>query len=125
MAASWSHQVGPMYGNAPEYTEQQDGTRSQKPLETNLVDSLCEFHEFSSCNCLLSILQIRDRQTSLSVGTPMVINDLDCDAEELTVDDFPNDSEETILYIMTQATLSRAGKADLTSTARDSMLNKF
>ena len=45
----------------------------------------------------------------------MIINDIDCDVEELMVDDFQDESEGTILYIMNQATLSRAGKCCLTS----------
>ena len=39
------------------------------------------------------------------------------------MDDFSNDSEETALYTMTQATLSRTGKNSLTSTALSPVLN--
>lgn len=39
----------------------------------------------------------------------MVINDLDCDIEDLTVDDFPDESLETAQYVIAQASLSRIG----------------
>ncbi|EXJ93265.1 hypothetical protein A1O1_01657 [Capronia coronata CBS 617.96] len=55
-------------------------------------------------------LYIRDRQVSLSAGTPSLINDLDCDVEELTLEDFPDESEATARYVMAQANLSRIGR---------------
>jgi hypothetical protein len=55
-------------------------------------------------------LYIRDRQLCLSTGTPMVINDLDHDVEELTMDDFPDESLDTARYIILQAELNQAGE---------------
>lgn len=52
---------------------------------------------------------MRDRQIALAMGVPMVINDLDFDVEELTLDDFPDEPRDAALYIITQASLSRQG----------------
>ncbi|KIV93367.1 hypothetical protein, variant [Exophiala mesophila] len=52
-------------------------------------------------------LYMRDRQIALAMGVPMVINDLDFDVEELTLDDFPDEPRDAALYIITQASLSR------------------
>ena len=41
------------------------------------------------------------------VGVPMVINDLDCDVEDLTLDDFPFEPVETANYIIGQVELNR------------------
>ena len=54
--------------------------------------------------------KIRDRQVSLSTGTPMIINDLDCDIEPLDLEDFPQESQETAKYVMLQAELNLTGK---------------
>ena len=54
-----------------------------------------------------NVPQTRDRQVVLAVGAPMVINDLDCDIEDLTMDDFPDESIETAQYVIAQASLSR------------------
>lgn len=53
-------------------------------------------------------LYIRDRQVSLSTGPPMVINDIDFDVEDLTMDDFPDEPPETARYIIAQASLNKA-----------------
>lgn len=58
------------------------------------------------------IFKIRDRQVSLAMGIPMVINDLDSDIEDLTQNDFPTESEETAEYVMAQANLSRISKLE-------------
>ncbi|OAP56667.1 hypothetical protein AYL99_08779 [Fonsecaea erecta] len=52
-------------------------------------------------------LYIRDRQVCLSLGPPMVINDLDFDVEDLTMDDFPNESIDTARYMVAQASLNK------------------
>lgn len=52
-------------------------------------------------------LYIRDRQISLSAGAPMIINDLECDIEELTVEDLQDESPETAYYVVAQASLNR------------------
>lgn len=52
-------------------------------------------------------LYIRDRQLSLSIGAPMIINDLEYDVDDLTIDDFPFESAETTAYVMSQASLNR------------------
>ncbi|KAJ4269932.1 hypothetical protein NW762_001603 [Fusarium torreyae] len=52
-------------------------------------------------------LYIRDRQVSISTGTPMAINDLDHDVEELTVQDFPDEAPETAQYIISQVELNK------------------
>ncbi|KAI8652972.1 FAD-binding PCMH-type domain-containing protein [Fusarium keratoplasticum] len=52
-------------------------------------------------------LYIRDRQTSLSTGTPMVINDLDHDVEELVMDDLSDETPETARYIISQMELNK------------------
>jgi hypothetical protein len=54
--------------------------------------------------------QVRDRQIAISTGTPMVINDLDYDVEELVVQDFPEEAPETAHYMIAQAKLSKAGR---------------
>ncbi|KIW20219.1 hypothetical protein PV08_00794 [Exophiala spinifera] len=61
------------------------------------------------------ILYIRDRQISLSIGVPVTINDLDCDVEPLTQDDFDDEPLETALYIIHQARLSQVA-AKISST---------
>lgn len=40
----------------------------------------------------------------------MIIHDLDCDIEDLTVDDFPDETLETAQYIIAQVGLNRVGK---------------
>lgn len=55
-------------------------------------------------------LQIRDRQVSLCLGMPMIINDDDCTLEDLTLEDFPSEPRETAQYIIAQASLSRTGQ---------------
>lgn len=54
-------------------------------------------------------LYVRDRQISLSTGTPMVINDADHDVEELVPEDMPDESQETILYLIGQLELNKKG----------------
>ena len=54
--------------------------------------------------------QIRDRQIALSIGTPMIINDQDCDIEPLTVEHFPHDPPETAKYMILQAELNETGR---------------
>jgi hypothetical protein len=44
----------------------------------------------------------------------MVINDLDCDMEDLTVDDFPDELPETAAYVIAQASLARIGWSSIT-----------
>lgn len=39
----------------------------------------------------------------------MIINDLECDIEELVREDFPDESEVAARYVMAQASLSRIG----------------
>ncbi|KAM0563179.1 hypothetical protein ACHAPJ_000895 [Fusarium lateritium] len=53
-------------------------------------------------------LYIRDRQVSISTGTPMAINDLDHDVEELGAQDFPDEAPETAQYIISQVELNKA-----------------
>ncbi|KAM6512093.1 hypothetical protein FALCPG4_017078 [Fusarium falciforme] len=52
------------------------------------------------------LLYIRDRQLSMSLGKPMIINDQDCDTKPLTAQDMPDESPETIAYAVAQAQLS-------------------
>ncbi|KIN07227.1 hypothetical protein OIDMADRAFT_108224, partial [Oidiodendron maius Zn] len=49
---------------------------------------------------------IQDRQLVLIVGVPIVINDLDCDVEDLTLDDFPSEPVETANYVIGQVGLN-------------------
>ncbi|KIL94259.1 hypothetical protein FAVG1_02822 [Fusarium avenaceum] len=58
--------------------------------------------------CIWWCLYVRDRQIAISTGTPMVINDLDYDVEELVVQDFPEEAPETAHYMVAQAKLSKA-----------------
>lgn len=39
----------------------------------------------------------------------MIINDLECDIEELVREDFPDESEVAAQYVMAQASLSKIG----------------
>lgn len=55
-------------------------------------------------------LYVRDRQISLSTGTPMVINDADHDVEELVMEDLTDETPETAQYIISQMELSKAGE---------------
>jgi hypothetical protein len=57
--------------------------------------------------------KIRDRQTSLSTGTPMVINDLDHDVEELVMEDLSDETPETARYIISQMELNKTGTRPL------------
>jgi hypothetical protein len=59
--------------------------------------------------------QISDRQVSMAVGAPMVINDLDCDVEDLEMKDFVNEPEETAQYLIGLASLSRIGMSNIYS----------
>ncbi|KAF2168523.1 hypothetical protein M409DRAFT_21273 [Zasmidium cellare ATCC 36951] len=52
-------------------------------------------------------LYIRDRQVSLSMGSPLIINDLDCDVELPRPQDFNDDESTTARYIRLQAELNR------------------
>ena len=54
-------------------------------------------------------LYIRDRQISLSTGTPMVINDADFDVEELVPEDIPDEDPETVRYLIGQMSLNMTG----------------
>ncbi|KAM0414486.1 hypothetical protein ACHAPD_007742 [Fusarium lateritium] len=60
--------------------------------------------------------QVRDRQIAISTGTPMVINDMDYDVEELVVEDLVDESAETAQYIVAQVKLNKAGKLPHTSS---------
>ncbi|KAL6916285.1 hypothetical protein FSST1_007780 [Fusarium sambucinum] len=53
-------------------------------------------------------LYVRDRQIAISTGTPMVINDMDYDVEELVVEDLADESAETAQYIVAQVKLNKA-----------------
>ncbi|KAH6988863.1 fungal-specific transcription factor domain-containing protein, partial [Ilyonectria sp. MPI-CAGE-AT-0026] len=65
---------------------------------------------------------IRDRQVSLSTGPPMVISDIDFDVEDLTMDDFPDETLETARYIIAQVSLNKAASNMKTSfRAADNM----
>jgi hypothetical protein len=39
----------------------------------------------------------------------MIINDLDCDVESISPDDFSGESLETVQYMVAQAELNRTG----------------
>ncbi|EXJ89679.1 hypothetical protein A1O3_02746 [Capronia epimyces CBS 606.96] len=54
------------------------------------------------------LLYIRDRQISISLGKPTLINDRDCDVESLEEDDFPDVHQEIKAYVIEQARLSVA-----------------
>ncbi|KAJ4112143.1 D-lactate ferricytochrome c oxidoreductase [Fusarium equiseti] len=55
-------------------------------------------------------LYVRDRQIAISTGTPMVINDMDYDVEELVVEDLADEPIETAQYIVAQVKLNKAGR---------------
>ena len=42
----------------------------------------------------------------------MVINDLECDVENLTHNDFPDEQEDTAAYLIAKANLAGLGKFD-------------
>ncbi|KAF4955661.1 hypothetical protein FGADI_4354 [Fusarium gaditjirri] len=63
-------------------------------------------------------LYVRDRQIAISTGTPMVINDMDHDVEELVKEDFPEEGVETVQYIISQVQLSRAVKPVVDAAAQ-------
>lgn len=46
---------------------------------------------------------------SLAMGVPMVINDLDFDVEDLTLDDFPDEAHDAAVYMISQVELSKTG----------------
>jgi hypothetical protein len=71
------------------------------------VVSICEYLR-DKMNWLTR--KIRDRQLCLSTGTPMVINDLDHDVEELSMEDFPDENLDTARYVILQVELNRAGE---------------
>lgn len=70
---------------------------------------LAKFPSTIQIPLLTGKLQIRDRQISISLGKPMIINDDDCDVNFPTGDDLPGESQDTISYILAQASLSIAG----------------
>lgn len=69
--------------------------------------------------------QIRDRQVSLSLSTPMAINDLDSDIGSLLPQDFENDSGDVATYIMLSAELNRVGADQSNSIFLPKLLTVF
>lgn len=53
---------------------------------------------------------MRDRQVCCATGAPMVINDLDFDVEEPTLEDFSDETPEVARYIIAQSQLNRICK---------------
>lgn len=72
----------------------------------------CLYVSTLSPRCLrsrgLRNIKIRDRQLALIIGVPMVINELECNADDLTLDDFPDESLETANYVINQIGLNKA-----------------
>lgn len=64
-------------------------------------------------------LKIRDRQVAISAGAPMIINDMDCDIELLSPEDFADESVDTVQYLIAQIDLNRAGTRELHFPERD------
>lgn len=56
---------------------------------------------------------MRDRQVCVATGAPMVINDLDFDVEEPTLEDFPDETKEIANYIIAQSQLNRICKSSI------------
>lgn len=56
-------------------------------------------------------LYVRDRQISLSTGSPMVINDADHNVEELVPEDLSDEPLETVRYLIGQIGLNKIGKS--------------
>lgn len=55
----------------------------------------------------LLILQSRDSQLASGVGKPLIINDMDCDVDQLSMDDFEaHHSQEVRLFAIHQARLA-------------------
>ncbi|OAP60418.1 hypothetical protein AYL99_05420 [Fonsecaea erecta] len=60
------------------------------------------------------LLYIRDRQISISLGKPFLINDNDCDVEPLQGDELPDRLSESRAYIQEQMKLSIAASSVFT-----------
>ncbi|RFU30586.1 hypothetical protein B7463_g5717, partial [Scytalidium lignicola] len=71
------------------------------------------------------LLYIRDVQVSVSLGRPMSINDHDCDVEELTENDFPDETKDTALYVISQARLSLAVGRQAASDVIQSVISRW
>ncbi|KAF8417392.1 fungal-specific transcription factor domain-containing protein [Tirmania nivea] len=52
-------------------------------------------------------LYIRDRQIAAAMGKPVLIQDEDCDVEELSMQDFPTEPKETALFMIETVRLIR------------------
>ncbi len=73
-------------------------------------------HVYLTCGKYLPslfCLQIRDRQISISLGKPTLINDDDCDVEVLQEEDIPDERPEIKWYIIEQGRISVAGKSQM------------
>ena len=57
------------------------------------------------------MFQIRDRQISISLGKPALINDTDCDVEILEEHDLSTESQLVKSYVLEQARLSVIGES--------------
>ncbi|EKJ73181.1 hypothetical protein FPSE_06605 [Fusarium pseudograminearum CS3096] len=70
-------------------------------------------------------LYVRDRQIAISTGTPMVINDMDYDVEELVMDDLIDESAETAQYIVAQRLQRQCNKSRETKLVVDAATQVF
>ncbi|CAG1997840.1 unnamed protein product [Fusarium graminearum] len=68
-------------------------------------------------------LYVRDRQIAISTGTPMVINDMDYDVEELVVEDLVDESVETAQYIVAQRQCNKSKETKLVVDAATQVFN--
>ena len=102
----------PVYGIAPQHEGQQDAATEQATLEAYLVVPIRKLWDLQELN-LANFAKIRDRQVSLAVGAPMVINDLDCDIEDLAPEDFEDGFENTAHYLIALASLSKISESSV------------
>ncbi|QPC59950.1 hypothetical protein HYE67_002181 [Fusarium culmorum] len=70
-------------------------------------------------------LYVRDRQIAISTGTPMVINDMDYDVEELVAEDLVDESVETAQYIVAQRLQRQCNKSKETKLVVDAATQVF
>ncbi|PTD07899.1 D-lactate dehydrogenase [cytochrome], mitochondrial [Fusarium culmorum] len=68
-------------------------------------------------------LYVRDRQIAISTGTPMVINDMDYDVEELVAEDLVDESVETAQYIVAQRQCNKSKETKLVVDAATQVFN--
>jgi hypothetical protein len=71
------------------------------------VEYICTFYEQRSTGLFSNVIKCRDRQMASALGKPMMIQDVDCDVEPITLDDFnEKDTVQSRLFFIEQCKLA-------------------